>query len=70
MARRRQYSSCSISGEGRESVQIGLVSVMPQAWWITTPWRSWKSRSSFTGAAEPPQMQFTSEDRSGWCSSA
>ena len=63
-------SSCSPSS-GRENVATGLVSVMPHAWKMLTPWRSSKSFISCRGTAEPPQAALVSEERStSECSSA
>ena len=55
---------------GRATAPSGLVSVMPQAWMIFTPWRSSKPRISDSGTAAPPQTTVRRLERSGLCSSA
>ena len=46
---RRRRAGCA-------TAPTGLVSVMPQAWTIRTPWRSSKPRISDSGTAAPPQI--------------
>ena len=55
-------SSPSASAGGRATAPSGLVSVMPHACMIRTPWRSSKPRISDSGTAAPPQI----DARAGW----
>ena len=65
--RYRQASSPSAPAGGRASEPSGDISVIPQAWMISTPYRSWNACISAGGQAEPPTMTSCSEDRSADC---
>ena len=70
MARIANASSASWEPGGtRETEAIGLVSVIPHAWMMGTPKRSWYSRMRLSGTAEPPQSRRSTDDRSGGGSS-
>jgi hypothetical protein len=48
----------------------GLISVMPQACTMRTPWRLWKPSIRLRGTDDPPLNTMRSEERSTGCASA
>jgi hypothetical protein len=71
--RARQSISSGVPGStprgGMDTAATGLVSVIPQAWSMRMPKRSWNASISARGTAAPPHMIRCKEEKStSWCS--